>query len=86
MEQRNKSLKSIGLINDYRDLAFLNVFVENPNDPNNIVIEFMVGSAGFPGHTAYLYSSSGTIDENSKIAKRWHNRKKVKDNWFRASD
>lgn len=69
----------------YGDLAsFVYIKKGSDNDPNNIVIEFMVGSAGFVGHTSYLYSSSGIIEENSKMAIRWKRRKQVKNNWFRA--
>jgi hypothetical protein len=71
----------------YCHLAFMGgAYVENddPNDPNNIMIEFRVGSGGFAGHIAYVYSSTGTIDENSHMAKIWPRRKQVKKNWFRA--
>lgn len=73
----------------YRHLAFMGrVYVknDNPKDPNNIMIEFIVGSGGFAGHVAYLYSSTGTIDENTRMAERWRHRRQVKQNWFRASD
>jgi hypothetical protein len=73
----------------YRDLAlFGTVYVNSndPNDPTNTIIEFMVGSGGFAGHIAYLYSSNGTIAKGSAMARRWHDRKQVRDHWFRASD
>ncbi|HLD34555.1 MAG TPA: hypothetical protein VJB62_01690 [Patescibacteria group bacterium] len=77
--------KIILLPSGYRNLASYNrVFVEK--DGNNVVIEFMVGSGGFAGHVAYLYSSYGIIAEGSYMAKRWPRRTKVKENWFRASD
>jgi len=73
----------------YRHLGFMsNAYVKNddPNDPNNTMIEFIVGSGGFAGHVAYLYSSNGTFDNNTRIGKRWPHRKQVKPNWFRSSD
>jgi hypothetical protein len=62
------------------------VMIGDSNDPNSFNIVFIVGSAGFAGHTAYIYSNSGIIAKDSQLDKNWRNRKQVKEHWFRATD
>jgi hypothetical protein len=80
---------SVFLPSGYRHLTcmgLISVYKKNSNDVNDLAVEFMVGSGGFAGHTAYLYSSSGTIAENSFLYKHWRTRTQVKERWFRVSN
>ena len=64
----------------YRVLAY-------ENEPNEFVVEFLVGGMGPPPkHTAFLYTSSGEIKRNSKADERWYSQKRMNENWFKVHD
>ena len=70
---------------EYRDLAYMVRAYED--DPNELVVEFVVGGMGPPPkHTAFLYTSDGDIKKNSKAGDRWYSRKRLTDNWFMVHD
>ncbi|MHC4396055.1 MAG: hypothetical protein ACYS1A_10415 [Planctomycetota bacterium] len=70
---------------DYRGLAYIALAYEN--EPNVLVVEFVVGGMGPPPkHTAFLYTSSGKVGEKTRADKRWYRWKRMNENWFRVSD
>lgn len=80
---QSDNVKAAALPSRYEHLTFMGHVIAQEGESmgeKNIVLEFMVGSGGFAGHTAYLYSSSGQIAENSPVARRWPHRTKVRDN------
>jgi hypothetical protein len=70
---------------DYQGLAYVAMAYEN--EPNVLVVEFVVGGMGFPPrHTAFLYTSSGKVSEKTIADERWYRWKQMNENWFRVSD
>jgi hypothetical protein len=51
-----------------------------------LTVEFIVGGIGLPPRrTAYIYSSNGTIEKESRADKKWHRIERVNEHWFRVS-
>jgi len=70
---------------DYQGLAYVAMAYEN--EPNVLVVEFVVGGMAFPPrHTAFLYTSSGKVSEKTIADERWYRWKRMNENWFRVSD
>jgi hypothetical protein len=75
---------SMGMPKEYRHLGYLAIIYDD--EPNNLYELVEVGHFGVFGHTYFLHSSNGDIARGSKGYRKWPDKERVNEHWFRVSD
>jgi len=92
-EYKHSDWKMMPMPKEYKRLGYrADIFYDKPasdNEPNTMFVLFLVGSAGFAGHTAFLYSSNSNMPCSND--ETWQNRmrsrsQRINEHWFRVSD